>query len=871
MVTGTVGLIIKAAFQGKGFQEIDKQLDEINKKAKLTTNAMNNALGGKKIENSTKSLATNLGAVGNRLGFMAFQWKFMAGAAQQALQSVIGLLQDVLRVGGEIQDKVGRALAFGTEIQGLAAQSDKARKELEGLQDAIVGLGSGKTIFNRGEISEVALELQKAFDDVDVTKNVLPFATLLKQIDPNVDNEKLGTGLVTLFEALDVDPGNFEEVAKAMDFLSNVSDKSTLNFQSSIASLSKAAQTAKVIGLEATELGTVLQIAGDVLGANKSSGRAGAQAGRFSNAFFEDLKRIADENTKQGQFARDVGLEIFDETEQGVVFKNLINEADETGDDIVTIFKKHFGRLESGDQAAAFSQLGLSVNSQKIILALMGKTNEELADMRAELKENNTLQVRAEASVASTGSQLQRFTAAIDSVKASLAAGLAPILKELSDSIAKFTSDKEFNKFLATIGIIIGDIIRPTLQKVIKLFKIFFNIFKKNKKLLTVVVTAVVGLVAALAGLFILSTIAFMVTVAGASMVTMGAQAGIAAGGVGALGFASLGTAIKFIPLLFIIGGLAVLAGVLTGVFDDELIPIMVGLGAASIALGANILIPKGSLQILGKTALRLGSTLGGLAGLTILGPNGLDGAKTSFVGFGNVLGQIKDKAKNLGTSFKNLFKSSTVFASPFKAAEAKQLGIPVGNNFKQGVINGMSGLKNNFTNVLRALAKGPGLIAIAAVGITLVAVLMKNINDSIDKDPFWKTGLADRWQLAGFKLKVAFGKTIRAIAGAFTEFFNFLGEGLGNIVSKFTEAGAALVEAFKAGNVEEFAKALGKLASLTLGGGLVLELSDAVFDGPGVLLDQAKHELELFKKQFKETGITPTLIQCIRRRSRIS
>ena len=123
-------LAITTHLKGKGLKNLSKEIDNVTKKAKKSTNALNNALGGKRIENSTKSLATNLGAVGNRLGFMAFQWKFMAGAAEQALGTIFNGLKRILDTGSKINTSIGQALAFSTGIQGIKNRTAEARAEM---------------------------------------------------------------------------------------------------------------------------------------------------------------------------------------------------------------------------------------------------------------------------------------------------------------------------------------------------------------------------------------------------------------------------------------------------------------------------------------------------------------------------------------------------------------------------------------------------------------------------------------------------------------------------------------------------------------------------------------------------------------------
>jgi hypothetical protein len=789
------GLAITAHLQGKGLKDLKKQIDDVTKKAKASTNALNNALGGKRIENSTKSLATNLGAVGNRLGFMAFQWKFMAGAAEQALGTIFNGLKRILDTGSKINTSIGQALAFSTGIQGIKNTTEQARKEMALFQAEIVRLGSGLTIFNRGEIADIGKTLVKSFGDPQIAIEALNLARQIKQLDTTIDNEKLSTGLVTLFEATDVNLGGgieestrrIQEMTNAVDFLTNVSDKSSLNFQSTIASFSKAAPLAKALGLEATELGTIIQVAGDVLGRNKSSGRAGSSAGTFTNAFLSDLSSIADETTKQGKAARDEllfgegGFNIFES--DGKTFLPLTREAGEAGETIQSVFQKAFKDLPAAVRAAKLSKLGLGDNSKLIANALIfDKTTEELREMRDELRETGTLMVRAATSVQDTGSQMKRFQAAISGVQAAFTAGLAPILKELADAMAHFASNEEFNNMMARMGLLIGESVRPALVIVTKLFKALFKIFKGNDKLLEAVVKGLVALLGAVIGLFIMAKLGFIISLVSASLITMTAQAWVGASSLLAVAKGAFVASLKFLPFMLIVFAAVSIIAIFTDKVEGELIPILGTLATVAGGLGIAMLAPKTSIGLITKL-------LGGL---------------------GSALASTSVGAKLAGSSW---FNFGEILKKPFKPnldavrrgeGTVKDIGTKTGKGYLSSLGSSISGgaasIAGKLSGFWKGLGKGgPILAAVAAAALLITAFIVKMEKD-VEGSTIFKTKLVDKWQQVGMRMTAATNVFLRNLSQMFVELGTGIVAFFGDVANRIGTLAAGIGDAILAG-----------------------------------------------------------------------
>lgn len=806
MVSSVNRFTIESFFKGAGITNATKAMQKMQNKAKQVAVDMNKVLGGKTIDKNSRAFGQNLSAISNRLGFMAFQWKFMAGAAQQAVDSVVGGFKRLVEAGAKTGDALTRALAFAAPIAELTNRTDSAAASMTSLDQAIRSLGSGKTIFGIEAISGQALELQKALDDIEGVKVVLPFAALLKTIDPTVSDEKLGTGLVSLFSALGTDTRNIKEVAAAMDLLSNVSDKSTANFQSSIASLSLASQQAKSAGFTVTDLGSIIQTVSDTLGKNKGGGRASGAAGRFANAFLQNLNAIADPLTKQGAFARQEGLDIFTtDAETGAKnFKKFIP--------LIDVFREKLDGIQgSANKAAFLSQLGLGDISGQTLLAILSKTTEELQAQNDALLERGTLKGRANLIEASGQSQLLRITAAVDSAKLSIVQGFRPALKEVADIISEIASNQEFVDFLQTLGRLLANELIPHVKTITKGFRAFFNFLKKNGKLIKIFVTGAVLLSAALAGLSIIATIGFFALVAAASIGAMSGQMLLGAASARSLSASLLGTTKRLIPFLILGAGLAILATALTGIFDDSLTPAIVLLGGALTALGTAMLFPT--------------QTLRGLKA----GFSAASGALTGFAG----------SLKNEG------------FVSTFKGLGSFSAGA-----FKDGFKSVKGGIIKPITSAIGALGKAGVIGAVIAVAATLIAAFILKMEQDVENSTFFKTGLADKWQQVGFRMTAATNVFLRNVAKAFVDF----GTGIANVFSDMgsfvgkvlTAVGAAVHTFFTSGfDVDEAGRVLREGIEAAFGDFDLGNTLGAIFDPTGVTgaLDEIRNSLGKLKE----------------------
>jgi len=795
------------ALRGLKNSKARQALRNIGNEAKRTATQMNSMLGGKPLSAQMNTLGGSLSSVSNRLGFMAFQWNFMANAAQRAVDMVLGGMIRIIKEGAKLSDALGRALAFATPIQDLRDMSEQGQKDLEGLRDAIFDLGSGKTIFGIDAISGQALELQKALDDLESTKVILPFAAALKTIEPEISDKKLGTGLVSIFQAFQTDTRDIEEVAKVLDFVANVANKSTANIKSVIASLGVSLQQAKQIGFEARDVGVIIGTISDVLARNEGGGRASATPGRFLNAFITDMRAAQDLSRKQGKAGAFFGLDFFDDQQQ---LKKLTGIVDEFRD----LTK---GKSEQ-QKANIFSQLGFGTNSIAVVNALLTKSTKELDDFNESLGERGTLLKLQEASMVNAQAQIDRINAAVGSMKLIFTNALTRPIRDLANIISEITADQEFRDFIGEIGKVIGEQVGPAIKFIALEFKKWFKLLSRNKKTLKLIIQAVLLLVGALAGLAILATVGFFALVAASSMAALTGQMLLAGGAMVVLRKGASTLLVRILPLIVIAAGLLFIGAALAGVFDDQLTPAIIALGIAITAIGAAPLIGLARMKI---GIMALTSSMGALS-LKITGVKaGFNAASGAFA------------------------------AGSFGGAGAKGAIRNIG-----GIGGAIGGLGGAMTRMVSKLGKGNILIAAAAAGAIVITAFVLAMREEVKKSTVFKTGLVDEWQQVGFRMTAATNVFLRNIGGMFLDLMKGI-QGMAADISSFISAVmAAAWNAFIAlisGKGFDKAREIFEKGMQDAFGEFDLGLTfTAVFDPTGVsgFLVEIKKQLALFKEE---------------------
>lgn len=732
----------------KAIQHATTELRKFSTVATETSRNLSKMLGGKYVD--LKGFGQNLSALGNRLGFMAFQWKFMANAAQQAFQTIEGGLQNIIMEGAETSDSLTRALMFSTSIEDLRNMTDAGKKDLESMRDAIYDLGSGKTLFNIGQVSSIAMQLQKAFDDPQATKNILTFATSLKTIEPTLSDEKLGTGLVSFFESMGTNTKDIASIGRDLDFLASVANKSTKTIEGTIASLAVSMQQAKQIGLDVTDVGAAVILVSDVLARNKGGGREAATAGQYVNAMVSDLQRLTDIKTKQGKGGAMFGLDIFEPNQAGKpIFRDFNLIIDE--------FRKKLSSMSTGERANFWSQMGFGINSRETIEAFLTKTNEELLTLKGTLRERGGLEILNKAAMTSGLSQIKRIQSAVETFKATIAQGFFPALKNIADIFEEIGKDKEFRELLSEIGDVLAKEVIPIIRYAANLIRGWFNLLKKNRKTIELLVKGVVLLVAALGGLMILSQVAFFALVAAASMTTLTAQTSLTAGALIGLR-AGIAATMRFaLPLVVIFFGISMVALSLTGILDDHLAPAIAAIGIAIAALGASTM---------------------------------LFGLKSTLTGVLSIVGSI-------GSALVGLVKTDVA-----GKITAGMVGL------EGGFAKSTSSILPNWLKTIGSLASAHPIAAAVVAAIAIGSAIGIALHESVVKSELFKTGLVPYWDLMGFKLKAAVINTLHAIGVFFRDAFIGIGDMINGFVGKIMHSFSELLIAIESGRWGDAAKA---------------------------------------------------------------
>ncbi len=107
-----------------------------------------------------KLLDTGIGSMGNRLGFVAFQFTFLAGIAGRALGEITNAVKNAVRTAAKGQSLIIRAIAqSGIDITNSSEETVKA---IEFMNNAMRTMGSGTTIFSVEEVAGAYREVAKA-------------------------------------------------------------------------------------------------------------------------------------------------------------------------------------------------------------------------------------------------------------------------------------------------------------------------------------------------------------------------------------------------------------------------------------------------------------------------------------------------------------------------------------------------------------------------------------------------------------------------------------------------------------------------------------------------------------------------------------
>jgi|GEM_PF-5855563 len=509
-----------------GFENIDA----VTKKVKADINDIKGAFKG--TNNNLKKVNVTLRDTDEvakkhikSLGFMAFQWGFIANRARDALRSVSRIVQSTVSEAAGAQDAMVRAvIASGLD---LTSTSEKTAVAIQYMNDAMLTLGSGRTMFNIAEVATVTKEVGKAVKfvgtELEIAQQTMGAVTQVLNLMA-IEEINAADAAQNIVKVSKMFNRSYEDVA---DVLVNVNRQSTAEIQNLIISFGAAGQQAILMGLTLEETGAMVGLVSDIIG--QQGGRAGLALGQA----FRDLR---DPVVALSTSMKAMGVEIFDSTGKVRNFGQVLKEFKTA---IVKIKKQH-GEL---GVSAFVKSLKMDANAERAFLALIN--NIEILDELIEgASQKGTAKKQAEViTEKSLVALIKRMAGSIQSLKLAFTMGLAPVIQELQAILQSLAEDKEVQEFFFTLGEILKEDLLPILKEGGKFLKAIMKVLTKNKPLLKFVVSAILLIVGALAGLAIIGQFIVPMLVMGAALQFFGLTAMLA------------GTA-----TILLVGGLAAIA-----------------------------------------------------------------------------------------------------------------------------------------------------------------------------------------------------------------------------------------------------------------------------------------------------------------------
>lgn len=742
-------------------------------------------------------LDTGVGSLGNRLGFVAFQFTFLAGVAGRALQEITGGLSRLVREAAGAEDQVIRAIAqSGLDITRTAQGSAEA---IQFMNDAIRDLGSGKTIFDTKQVAEAAREIGRAFSFAGSQEQIAAQSAAVLQANlrlmtiEQINAEKAAVNLSKIMKQFGKDASEANDVVNT---LVTVNQQSSITLDGLVRSMSFAGGFAQEFGIEMEELAVILGVIQDRLG------RTEGGPGQNFRVLMENLSRL-DTAERLAQ----IGIAVRD---SGGQMRPII--------DIVKDIAQTMNRVGKEGSAARQAILETATDSIRARTALLNLV-QGLDDLERGLVnvQDASVALRLEAAFTETAeARINRLQNSIKSLQIDFVAGLSPAIELIIQEVNRLVRDTGIQQFFVALGKEIGTTLVPIVEFLTKGLTALANTLRQNEVLLSILTKGFVGLVGVLSTLFIIGTIGALVAAMAAGMQRLAAFVGL--------------TNIALLPLartmlIFAAAGLAVFVALKA--IDNIVGALKDGFQGADIP----VLALNGALLALSGTALVLLNRFTGLGSIIRGALSGLAGLFTGTT----IAGPAQAFGKNAGLNFNKGFTGQT-----------------------KGII---PGLKNIFGSIGRAGIVGLAIAGAAALGIAIAS----EINRRVEESPFFQTGLAEKWEVAGFELKAAISSTIREIIGFFASLPEAFTEAMRSLVIRARVVGEKISNAFQALSqfdfgraAEEFSGALREI--FNFGDVNLLDEIRSVVDAEFL----ARQELNKRLERFEKAGITAATPQLL-------
>ena len=240
----------------KGLKQLINGAKTLQNRFKGVKNQSKKTFGS--VQGDLSKTGTIAEKLGNKFGFMAFQWTFIAGVATRALQQVGQVAKDVFDDGASSIAKIEKAALEGFQFGDTLEENNKRMKVFS---QFIQEMGSGNTIFSTGEVAEALREVAKSSSDINAALPVTAEVLRLMTVE-EVDAAKAAKGFMSVMNNFKL---TGEDIARVTNTLVGVNKQSRMSLEEVIHAYEFAGQQARVMGLSIEEAGVMIGMIGDQL------------------------------------------------------------------------------------------------------------------------------------------------------------------------------------------------------------------------------------------------------------------------------------------------------------------------------------------------------------------------------------------------------------------------------------------------------------------------------------------------------------------------------------------------------------------------------------------------------------------------------
>ena len=494
----------------KDTKKAGQKFDRFGRTAKKALYGLDRAL-----DNTKNNVSNTAIRISNKLGFLAFQWNFMANAATQSLRTVVQGFTGIINIGAKLDHERIRAIAYAASLDEISVAGVGLAKVAKDVTQKIYELGAGGSAFDIEEVAQQYTQLLKAVPDSDIATKMLEPLTKIKLLEPDVDSERLATGFVTLLNLSGVE-GTQENITKMFDFTAALVDNTTLRFNDAIGSISRLMPLVKQFNWEMTDAGAMIALVADYLGRNKSSGKAASAAGTWSAAALAEIMNLTNPTTSAGKAAIELGLNIY-ENGQIVSLEEMAQRLRDFSD-----------QFETQEQlTTAFNELQITGNGLAVLLQLTELGPEWVRNMKDTLRTVDALNARWKVLQGTSDTSMKRIKAGVDGLKASFVGGLSPALYAFAEGIHQLTSSETARATISTLSFEISKVLVPGLTMALKVIRGFLEYISDNRQIISHFAKVILVAVASMALFAGITTLAFLMLVFGSSTLAAAGQVGV--------------------------------------------------------------------------------------------------------------------------------------------------------------------------------------------------------------------------------------------------------------------------------------------------------------------------------------------------------